>query len=54
MMSIPADQGDWRAVRVAPEDLTVVTELYAPDLSGHDAGALFWWARNRLFFQGNH
>jgi hypothetical protein len=28
----------------------LLNELYAPDMSPYDAAALFWWARNRLFF----
>jgi hypothetical protein len=44
------DPPTWRGERVAEEVRAVVEKHYAPDMSPYDAAALFWWARNRLFF----
>lgn len=45
-----ADASDWRAEKLAEEDRSRIGELYRDDLPGHDAAALFWYARNSLFF----
>jgi hypothetical protein len=47
------DRSDWRAEHLAPADRTALLELYRPDLGAHDAAALFWYARNSLFFGRN-
>ena len=47
---LAGDTGNWRAQHVAPSTLKTLQDLYAPDLPSHDAAALFWYARNRLFF----
>jgi hypothetical protein len=44
------DPPNWRAELVPESTRAVLDEHYAPDMSPHDAAALFWWARNRLFF----
>jgi hypothetical protein len=44
------DPPNWRNEVVADSVRAVVRKHYAPDMSPHDAAALFWWARNRLFF----
>jgi hypothetical protein len=44
------DPPNWRAELVPPSTRAVLEQHYAPDMSPHDAAALFWWARNRLFF----
>lgn len=44
------DPPNWRGEVVPDEIRAVVEEHYAPNMSPHDAAALFWWARNRLFF----
>jgi hypothetical protein len=41
---------NWRGELVPEEVHAVVEKHYAPDMSPYDAAALFWWARNRLFF----
>ena len=44
------DPPNWRAELVPESTRAVLDEHYAPDMSPYDAAALFWWARNRLFF----
>jgi hypothetical protein len=44
------DPPNWRAEVVPASTRAVLEEHYAPDMSPYDAAALFWWARNRLFF----
>ncbi len=44
------DPPNWRGELVPDEVRAVVEEQYAPDMSPYDAAAMFWWARNRLFF----
>jgi hypothetical protein len=42
--------GNWRG-EVVPEDVReLIARHYAPDMSPFDGAALFWYARNRLFF----
>jgi hypothetical protein len=37
-----------------PEDVReMVARHYSPDMNPFDGGALFWYARNRLFFELN-
>jgi hypothetical protein len=44
------DPPNWRG-ELVPEDVRAVVERHrSPDMSPYDAAALFWWARNRLFF----
>jgi len=47
---LAGDTTDWRVQSMAAEDLQAVKELYRPNLSAFDAAALFWFARNSLFF----
>jgi hypothetical protein len=44
------DPPNWRGELVPDSVRTVVEARYEPDMSPYDAAALFWWARNRLFF----
>jgi hypothetical protein len=44
------DPPTWRGELVPDSVRAVLREHYAPDMSPYDAAALFWWARNRLFF----
>jgi len=44
------DPPNWRGELVPDEVRAALEERYAPDMSPYDAAALFWWARNRLFF----
>jgi hypothetical protein len=42
--------GDWRG-EVVPDDVRdLIARHYSPEMSAFDGGALFWYARNRLFF----
>ena len=42
---------DWRCRGAARETRETVIELMSEGLSPLDAAALFWWTRNRLYFQ---
>jgi hypothetical protein len=44
------DPPNWRGEFVPDSTRAVLTEHYAADMSPEDAAALFWWARNQLFF----
>lgn len=44
------DQSNWRGQNLSREASESIRRVYSPDLSGHDAAALFWYARNSLFF----
>jgi hypothetical protein len=44
---------NWRG-ELVPEDVReLVARHYSPDMGAFDGGALFWYARNRLFFDLN-
>lgn len=47
---LAGDQADWRAENLDPATVAVVRGLHHPDMPPHDAAALFWYARNSLFF----
>jgi hypothetical protein len=44
------DPPNWRAEVVPPTTRDVLTRFFHSDMPPHDAAALFWWARNSLFF----
>ncbi len=44
------DPPNWRGEFVPSSTREVLTEHYSADMGPDDAAALFWWARNRLFF----
>jgi hypothetical protein len=44
------DSGDWRSRGASQETRETVIELMHEGLSPLDAAALFWWARNQLYF----
>jgi hypothetical protein len=44
------DPPNWRGELVPYSARAVLQEHYAPDMNPYDAAALFWWARNHLFF----
>jgi hypothetical protein len=48
---LAGDQANWRCERLGDEARALVASLYRPDLSAHDAAALFWYARNSLLFE---
>jgi hypothetical protein len=41
---------NWRAEGVPPEIRAMVTARFHEDMNPHDAAALFWYVRNRFFF----
>lgn len=45
-----SDPGNWRSQNVPPSVRATLRELYRPDMASADAAALFWWARNELYF----
>lgn len=45
-----SDPTNWRAEKVPAHVRETLQGLYAPDMTPEDAAALFWWARNELFF----
>jgi Sulfotransferase domain len=45
------DPLDWRCRGAAKETRETVIELMSAGLSALDAAALFWWARNQLYFE---
>jgi Sulfotransferase domain len=44
------DPPNWRGELVPDSVRAEVRERYATDMNPYDAAALFWWARNHLFF----
>ena len=47
---IRREPDNWRS-ELVPEDVReMVARHYSPDMNPFDGGALFWYARNRLFF----
>lgn len=50
LRSIADGGADWRAERASAEVRSVVRDCFAPAMRPFDAAALFWWARNTLFF----
>lgn len=51
LRSIARGRHDWRAEGASPEVRRVVAEHFSESMNPWDAAALFWWARNRLFFE---
>lgn len=52
----PIAQGDpenWRSAGASDHVRAVVQEHFAEDMNLYDAGALFWYARNSLYFEQN-
>jgi hypothetical protein len=45
-----SDPGNWRAQNVPAELREQLRELHSPDMRAEDAAALFWYARNALYF----
>ena len=41
---------DWRAQNVSDKISGILKKFYAPNMNPFDAAALFWFARNHLFF----
>lgn len=47
---VQRDGNNWRAEVVPPDVGEAVDRLFSEDMPQLDAAALFWWVRNRLFF----
>lgn len=47
---VQRDRRNWRAEMVPQDVQDTVDALFSEDMSQLDAAALFWWVRNRLFF----
>jgi len=45
------DTQNWRAENVSKYTREVILKYFSEDMNPYDAAALFWFARNRLFFE---
>ena len=45
------DQTNWRSQNSSEETRAIIQKHYSKDMNAHDAAALFWFARNQLFFE---
>jgi hypothetical protein len=51
LSGILADEpGNWRSENVSAELRSILLEHFSADMNPYDAAALFWFARNHLFF----
>jgi len=41
---------NWRSENIAPETREVVCRYFTEDMNPYDAAALFWYSRNKLYF----
>ncbi|MFO7653996.1 MAG: sulfotransferase [Candidatus Krumholzibacteriia bacterium] len=48
---VAGDPRNWRSERLSVETREQVRSLFSPDMDLHAAAALFWWVRNRLYFE---
>jgi len=48
---IQGDPDDWRCQNLDPATRETISGLYRPDLDPMSVAALFWYARNSLYFQ---
>jgi hypothetical protein len=44
------DESNWRAQNATEETRAIIRRFFADDMNPYDAAALFWYVRNRLFF----
>ena len=51
LRSVAHAADDWRGEGVSDEVAGVVRERFSESMNPWDAAALFWWARNALFFE---
>lgn len=45
------DQDNWRAQNASEYTRSIIQQYFAEDMSIQDAAALFWFARNQLYFE---
>lgn len=50
---VDREAGDWRAEKVSVRTHRIISRFYDDDMSRAEAAALFWYARNVLFFERN-
>jgi hypothetical protein len=50
---VTADAADWRSAGATHAVRELARRFYSPHMNPHDAAALFWLARNQLFFDLN-
>jgi hypothetical protein len=41
----------WRGERLAPDSIEFVRACFRPEMPDEEAAAVFWWLRNRFFFE---
>ena len=46
-------QNNWRSENISKETKELIDEYYCKGMDGYDAAALFWIARNRIYFETN-
>ncbi len=47
------DTDNWRSQHSTAETRDTIRRFFREDMNPHDAAALFWWARSRLYFDLN-
>lgn len=47
---VARDPDNWRSAHASAETLATIDRFFAEDMNPYDAAALFWYARNQLFF----
>ena len=47
------DPDNWRSQHSTAETRDTIRHFFREDMNPHDAAALFWWARSRLYFDLN-
>ena len=48
---VQAQTDNWRAEHVSEYSRTIVAKYFSDEMNPYDAAALFWFIRNRLFFE---
>lgn len=51
--ALSGDPHDWRSQGIGDHEIEVLGGFDVDSLGNHDFAALFWWLRNRLFFDQN-
>lgn len=47
------EPNNWRSEKVSAQTRAIVLKYFSENMNPHDAAALFWYARNQLFFEQN-
>lgn len=48
---IMSEKGNWRSENISTHVKEIVQRYYSEDMNPYDAAALFWFVRNRIFFE---